>query len=438
MRRNLEPEGGRTDKGRTREVRTWPVWFFFSGALLSVAYVVNAFGWFGLVFWEVAYAFLPASLAGAAWAARRIQGVRRGRVAQYRHHLVVFALVSSVGFSAFAVVPWASLESVGRRFEAEFEGAFGADYWERIPAAYRGRLKEPGSFVQGGDLRHFSASGLTVRTDVPYGSGAYQRMDVYEDESIEGADKPAVIVVHGGGSTTFSTKDDLTYQWTCRYFAHLGFVAFSVEYTPAKVKPFPEGVRDVRTAIAHVKREAPRYHVDDGNVVLFGSSRGGHLVTLAAYTGVNDAGEDSWWRENGGNFTADELRVACVVDLYGAVDPEYPFQHRGFLASRNEIIFGGTPDQLPDTYAEHDVANFLGPACPPTLVVHGTVDGMVQVGESRGLVEGMVDAGVPHVYLEVPTGQHGFDAVPGTAGNSLAYYFVPRFVLLVLAGASPQ
>ena len=59
---------------------------------------------------------------------------------------------------------------------------------------------------------------------------------------------------------------------------------------------------------------------------------------------------------------------------------------------------------------------------------------MVQVGESRVLVEELEKEGVQHIYLEIPTGQHGFETVPGTAGNLLTFYFVPRFIFSVLYG----
>ena len=59
---------------------------------------------------------------------------------------------------------------------------------------------------------------------------------------------------------------------------------------------------------------------------------------------------------------------------------------------------------------------------------------MVWAGESRGLHKKLNKENVFNIYLEINFGQHGFDAVPGTAGNDLAYYFIPRFILLVLYG----
>ena len=93
-------------------------------------------------------------------------------------------------------------------------------------------------------------------------------------------------------------------------------------------------MKDVRKAIVHIKRNAEKYDIDNESIALMGPSRGGHLVTLSAYTGATN---DSWWQEHGGNYTAEDLEVACVIDLYGAVNPFYPARHgNNFLARRND------------------------------------------------------------------------------------------------------
>lgn len=47
----------------------------------------------------------------------------------------------------------------------------------------------------------------------------------------------------------------------------------------------------MRKAIVHIKRNAEKYDIDNESIALMGPSRGGHLVTLCAYTGANN---DSW------------------------------------------------------------------------------------------------------------------------------------------------
>jgi acetyl esterase/lipase len=356
---------------------------FFIFSIITIAYIINVFGPFGLIFWEIAFIFIIPNVIGIIWAARRIDGVKKRRIKKFK----------------------------------------------QIPTKYQNRLKSPGNYYDLKDVGYFLNRELDLDSDIPYGIETYQKFDKYEDLSISESNKPAVIIVHGGGSTTFTTKTSINYVWACRYFASLGFVSFSVEYTPGPVTPFPKGVTDVMKAIVHIKNNSAAYNIDNQSITLFGSSRGGHLVTQAAYTCYNN---DTWWQSNGGNYTAAEIEVACVIDIYGAVDQVYEYEHNGWLHGRNQILFGGTYEEQQILYEKHTVKNYVYKDCPPTLILHGTIDGMVMIGESRELASALNNVGADYIFLEVPFGQHGFEAVPGTPGNTLAYYFIPRYILLIL------
>ena len=405
------------------------VLLFFLLSILTVVYVINIFGPFGLIFWEITFIFLIPNAIGIIWAIRRIIGVKKKRIKKYRHPLVVFSLIVPIFFSVFGIIPFFYVQPLGEQFEAKFETRFGANYLSKIPEKYRSRLKPQRNYYSLTDFSYFFNNELDLESDISYGNETYQKFDKYEDLSIAESNKPAVIVVHGGGSTTFSTKTGINYVMACRYFASLGFVSFSIEYTPGPIVPFPKGVTDVMAAIIHIKNNTGLYNINSSLITLFGSSRGGHLVTQVAYTTYNN---DTWWQNNGANYTAADLEVACVINLYGAVDQVYEYEHNGWLDSRNQILFGGTYEEKKILYDKHTVKNYVYNNCPPTLILHGTIDGMVLVGESRELVAALENVGADYIYLEVPFGQHGFEAVPGTPGNTLAYYFIPRYILLVL------
>ena len=414
-----------------KKTRKKLVILFFLFSIIGIIYIINIFGPFGLIFWEIAFIFIIPCAIEIIWATRRIIGVKKRRIQKYKHPLVVFSLIVPICFSVFAIIPFFYVVPVGVQFEAQFIDRFGEDYFNRIPEKYQSRIKSQGNYYDLKDIRYFLNQELDLESDISYGSDTYQKFDKYEDLSIDESNKPAVIVVHGGGSTKFATKTAINYAMACRYFASIGFVSFSIEYTPGPIEPFPKGVTDVMKAIVYIKNNAAIYNIDNNSIVLFGSSRGGHLVTQCAYTCYNN---DTWWQSNGGNYTAKEIEVACVIDLYGAVDQVYEYEHNGWLDSRNQIIFGGTYEEEQTLYEKHTVKNYVYEDCPPTLIMHGTIDGMVLIGESRELVAALDDVGADYLFLEVPFGQHGFEAVPGTPGNCLAYYFIPRYILLNLFG----
>lgn len=63
-----------------------------------------------------------------------------------------------------------------------------------------------------------------------------------------------------------------------------------------------------------------------------------------------------------------------------AVDPgiDNPYWLSDGLARRIRSTFaGGTPDEVPDRYAEIRAANWLHPSAPPTLLTYGTNDWLV-------------------------------------------------------------
>jgi len=418
-------------KKEESKTRNWLVLFFFILSVLAIIYLINIFSPFGLIFWEIAFIFLIPNLIVIIWATRRIIGVKKRRIQKYRHYFVGFTLIVALIFSIFSVIPFFYINPLGVQFETKFIARFGENYFSKIPEKYRAYLKSPGNYYDLKDIGNFLNQELDVEYDIAYGSETYQKFDKYEDLSISESNKPTVIVVHGGGSTTFASKTSLNYVMACRYFASLGFVTFSIEYTPGPISPFPKGVTDVMKAIVHIKNNAITYNIDNQSITLFGSSRGGHLVTQCAYTCYNN---DTWWQSNGGNYTAEEIKVACVIDLYGAVDQVYEYEQNGWLYSRNQILFGGTYEERQTLYEKHTVKNYVYKDCPPTLIIHGTIDRMVLIGESRELASALKDVGADFIFLEVPFGQHGFESVPSTPGNTIAYYFIPRFILLTLYG----
>ena len=87
--------------------RNWLVILIFVISLLLIIYIINVFGVFGLIWWEVAYYLLIPCILGAIWAYRSIHGVKKLRIPKYKHKLVVFSLIVFIGFSVFAVIPFA-------------------------------------------------------------------------------------------------------------------------------------------------------------------------------------------------------------------------------------------------------------------------------------------------------------------------------------------
>jgi acetyl esterase/lipase len=157
--------------------------------------------------------------------------------------------------------------------------------------------------------------------------------------------------------------------------------------------------------------------------VLVGRSAGAQLALVAAYQDGAPA-------------------VAGVVSFYGPVfladgwrEPPRPdpLNVRGVL----ETYLGGTPDQVPDRYAAASPITYLSPQSPPTLLVYGSHDHVVEVRFARRLEARLHEVGVPAVLLEIPWAEHAFDVLPHGLGARVALSYTERF-LAGLPGLHPR
>jgi acetyl esterase len=128
---------------------------------------------------------------------------------------------------------------------------------------------------------------IVFQEDVVYGrvQGAGLLADIAYPEGV--GPLPVILSVHGGrwfreSKTTHSAIK--VQQW-----AGFGFFAMSIDYRLIGCTPAPACYQDVLCAIRWVHAQAGRYPIDIKRIFLIGQSAGGHLVSLAATLGPNQA-----------------------------------------------------------------------------------------------------------------------------------------------------
>jgi acetyl esterase/lipase len=198
--------------------------------------------------------------------------------------------------------------------------------------------------------------------------------------------------------------------------------------------------------------------------VLAGGSAGGHLALLGAY------GHDAP-AVTPPELAGSDLRVRAVASLYGQVGLDSMYWHTGqdktcrpddpepdwtappsrllvrlFGANaarwrlqffpyggRSILLTGGTPDSVPQRYAEASALTHVNAECPPTLLLHGTHDEMAPVAAVRQLQARLEQAGVPVTAVYLPHTDHMFDLV-GTMWSPaarVAVYALERFLAVI-------
>ncbi len=226
---------------------------------------------------------------------------------------------------------------------------------------------------------------------------------------------PAIVVIHGGGWQNGSRNDNTGFS---QYMAAQGYSVVSIEYRLAPQHQFPAQLEDVRTAIAYIREHADELEVHVNRMALMGRSAGAQLAMLAAYE-------------------PDAPPLRAVVNYYGPVnlttgyqDPPNPdpIGSRGLLRD----FLGGTPADLPDLYKQASPWNYVNHAVPPSLLIYGRRDHVVQSKFGRKLYKQLQVTGNQAVFLEIPWAEHAFDAIFQGVSSQVALYYTERFLAWAL------
>ena len=246
--------------------------------------------------------------------------------------------------------------------------------------------KESICFKEG--VEYVSHDGRAYRIDIQYPANAQGKL-------------PAVIWVHGGGWS----DENLTRKYLpSRQIADLvkrGYVAASIDYRLSQVARFPAQIEDCKSAVRFLRAHAEEYHVDPEHIAAWGESAGGHLVELMAFT-TDDEFVDS-------NYPGISSRIQAVIPWYAPYDlrEKEGEEEEGKEVYRNLFAYEDEQERRRVRAAASPVT-YAARSNPPTLLMHGDCDLLVDFADSERMYEAMKAAG-NDVELVKVTGQgHGF------------------------------
>lgn len=214
-------------------------------------------------------------------------------------------------------------------------------------------------------------------------------------------------------------------QWTDperarpRYEALLdkGFTVISVRHGSSPRFNVPEAYADVNRAVRFVRLHASHFGIDPDRLGVYGGSAGGHLSLML--------GLDS---DEGDPDATDEVmrmssRVAAVVANYPPVDlRNWSGPSEGFPATLPEdglffahgVMVPGAADRFVALEFKDDVGASVSPILhvssddPPTLLVHGNADALVDLNNSELMYSALVSAAVETDLVVIEGAGHGF------------------------------
>jgi acetyl esterase/lipase len=245
--------------------------------------------------------------------------------------------------------------------------------------------------------------------------------DVYH--GLGGGARPFVVAVHGG-SWRGGERGQGRHTW--RALAAAGYTVVDVDYRLAPAHPFPEAVGDVKCLLGRVRQRATALSIDPRRAALVGRSAGGQLVLVAGYSTGDPRLPPS--------CATEDAPVQAVIALYAPADLAYgyynPMRPDVLQSTRAlEAYLGGSPRQRRDAYLLANPRTWVRDApLPPTLLLSGRSDPIVECLHSQLLAAELQAAGQRVLQACVPFGEHGFDARPGSVSEQLTRQAMLRWL----------
>ncbi len=287
--------------------------------------------------------------------------------------------------------------------------ALGTEYQQKIPVEVKAKMrKQP--FILTDIFRGINLQETRHLTNINFATpaGVPLNMEVYQPSKV--GKYPAIVFIYGGAWQNGNSSVNPEFN---RYMAARGYTVFAIDYRHAPQYKFPAQLDDVRFALNFIRDRATEYEADTDKMVLFGRSAGAHLAMLAAYE-------------------PDAPPIRAVVNYYGPVNltqgyneppnPD-PINSRAVL----QAFLGGSPQQLPKLYQTASPINYVKPNLPPTLLIYGSRDHVVEARFGRQMYNKLRDQNTA-VFLEIPWAEHSFDAIFNGVSNQLALYYTERFI----------
>lgn len=241
------------------------------------------------------------------------------------------------------------------------------------------------------------SDGVRILGNLEYGhpGDVSLKLDLYVPEKAA-APMPLVVFVHGGG---WELKGKEYGHLWCLHHARQGYAAATVEYRNSTEATFPGAAQDVMEAVRWLRAHAGEYGYDPDRIALIGQSAGAHLVLETAYA----------FAAKGFGIPADPAgakAIRAVVAYYPPTDLTAPEVRDKKVVQK---FLGATYAQAPERYRLASPLAQASKKSPPTLLFHGTIDGVVPVAQSDALAQRLKELAVPCVYDRLNGWDHGMD-----------------------------
>ena len=250
-----------------------------------------------------------------------------------------------------------------------------------------------------------------------------QMLDLYLPKTPK-SDKPlpVIVFIHGGA---WLNGDRITSTSVLRFVKTGDYAGVSISYRLSGEAKWPAQIQDCKAAIRWIRGHAKEFNLDPEHIGVWGSSAGGHLVSLLGTSGgVKELEGDE------GDFDDLSSRVTCVVNQCGPQDFKMALMYKdGAAVIEDPAVVGLIGGPVKDNEAKIVAASpvtYVTADDAPFLHLHGTKDERVSFAQAERIDASLKAAGVPSLLVPVVDGAHRLSH-PGLA--PLMDKFFRRYLL---------
>lgn len=246
------------------------------------------------------------------------------------------------------------------------------------------------------------------------------RLDLYKPKKPAPATAgyPLVVYIHGGGWQSGHTRHSGAFANWPAVLAQLsakGYVVASIEYRLSSEARFPAAIQDVKTSIRWLRSKSSEFGIDPSKAVVWGGSAGGQLAALAATSCGLRAISPVFMKDGkpdaGSALAGQSDCVQGLVAWYGVFDfAAQPLANQRAESADSPVgkYLGCNAADCGPTVALASPITHVESRDPPVLLVHGEVDKVVPVAQSRAFQAALVAKQVPAELVIIPGVDHSF------------------------------
>lgn len=253
-------------------------------------------------------------------------------------------------------------------------------------------------------------AGVEAKLNIAYAEtdNPRQKLDLYLPK-LRKTEKPlpVIVFIHGGGWRGGDKAGGIGNVG--RYVASGEYAGVSVGYRLTNEAQWPAQIHDCKAAIRWVKAHAAEHGLDASKIAVWGTSAGGHLVSMLGTSGDVKELEGTL-----GKHLDQDSKVTCVVNFFG---PEnfLTMVRQPSTVDRTQgkdypeaLLLGGPVPEREAVAKEASPVTHVSAGDAAFFTAHGTKDPLVPYAQGEEIHAALTKAGVPSILQEMTDGGHGF------------------------------